>query len=115
MGFWRKKARAVIMKAITEAKENGVRGRALRRAANQRYDEYRPAAEFAHPRSKYPYRVWLQELDAIMFRELNGCSQMMLGLEAGCPCEDNEAGGASNVDSVGLVTDITLASLNSKF
>lgn len=81
MGFWRKKARALIASAIAEAKENGVRGRALRRAANQKYNEYRPAEAFAHPRSKYPYRVWLQELDAVMFRELNGCAQMSLGFE----------------------------------
>ncbi len=75
MGFWRNKARTIIQAALVEAKKNGARGRALRRAANQQY------AEYGHPRSKYPYRVWLEELDAIMFRELNGCSQMALGID----------------------------------
>lgn len=75
MGYWRTKAKRIIQTALADAKVNGIRGRALRREVNRRFEEY------GHPRSKYPYRVWLQELDAAMFKELNGCSQMSLGLE----------------------------------
>jgi hypothetical protein len=76
MGHWRKKAKEIIGAALIEGKASGVRGRALRRFITKKYPEY------GHPRSKYPYRVWLQELDAVMYRELNGCSQIILNLES---------------------------------
>lgn len=77
MGQWRTKARKIIGAALLEGKAQGIRGRALRRFIGQRYPEY------SDTRMKYPYRVWLEELDKAMFQELNGCNQMVLGLVSG--------------------------------
>lgn len=77
MGFWRTKARQIIHKALLEAKAKGLRGRAIRRHITKFYPEY------GHPRCKYPYRVWLDEVDTVMEKELSGYSQMVLGLSRG--------------------------------
>lgn len=73
-GYWRQKAQKIIGDAYRQAKDSGLRGRAVRRHITKQY------ALYGHPRSKYPYRVWLEELDALMYKELNGCSQLVLTL-----------------------------------
>ena len=75
MGTWRKKAKQIISEAYQEAKKSGARGRAVRRFINKHYEKY------GHPRSKYPYRVWLEELDALMYIEMNGTSQLPLMIQ----------------------------------
>jgi hypothetical protein len=74
MGFWRKKAKEIILAAYRDAKKQGLRGRAVRRFITKNY------AAYGHPRAKYPYRVWLEELDALMYKEMNGCSQLIFDL-----------------------------------
>ena len=74
MGKWRKKARDIIYSAYAEAKSLGVKGRAVRRFINKKFPQY------GHSRSKYPYRVWLDELDLLMYREINGVEQLGLNL-----------------------------------
>jgi len=71
------KAKSIIEQALQKAKKNGVRGRALRREINKDFPLY------GHKRSKYPYRVWLEELDAVMHKELFGVSQVVLRLDFG--------------------------------
>ena len=73
MGKWRTTAQKIIGAAYQEAKNSGVRGRAVRRFINQRYSQY------AVNRKKYPYRVWLEELDRVMYGELFGTAQLSLG------------------------------------
>jgi hypothetical protein len=81
MGNWRIKAKRIIQAALREAKAKGIGGRALRRFITKSYPAYGYLDEQGRPiRGKYPYRVWLEELDAVMFRELNGCAQMGLNL-----------------------------------
>ena len=74
MGKWRSRAREIIYQAYFEAKQLGLRGRSIRRFITQRYSLY------GYPRKKFPYRVWLNEIDALMYRELNGASQVFLPL-----------------------------------
>lgn len=81
MGTWRKRAKQIIAVALRLGKSRGIRGRALRRFITKSYPEYGFLDEFGRPvRAKYPYRVWLEELDAVMFKELHGLSQTMLDL-----------------------------------
>lgn len=83
MGQWRTKAREIIGAAVLEGKEQGVRGRGLRKFINARYEQYAPKDSDGRAlRTKYPYRTWLEELDKVMYQELNGCSQMVLGLSS---------------------------------
>ena len=82
MGFWRKKAEQVINAAYQEAKKSGLRGRAVRRFITKHYPEYGYMTDDGRPlRCKYPYRVWLEVLDALMYQEINGCAQLVIGLD----------------------------------
>lgn len=75
MPKWRTKAKEIQRQAVEDARREGVRGRALRRWVNGYYEKY------AARRWKFPYRVWLDELNDLMAMELSGCEQGKLSLE----------------------------------
>jgi len=73
MGYWRQHAKTLIYEGYREAIASGQRGRAIRRWVNKYY-----FPKYGAPRAKYPYRVWVEELNALMARELAGVRQMVL-------------------------------------